>query len=95
MISYRQISHDTVEMHRLAVDPTKRGFGIGKKLIAKLEEKAVQKDFTCMYLETGPLGPWKMYEKCGYQFLRFKNFDVPLLQMMTGSKALSFTKKLK
>ena len=24
MISYRQISHDTVEMHRLAVDSTKR-----------------------------------------------------------------------
>ena len=98
MISYRQISHDTVEMHRLAVDSTKRGFGIGKKLIMKLEGKAVEEDFTYMYLETTNVekGPWKMYEKYGYQFLRFKNFDAsPLLQMITGSNVLSYIKKLK
>ena len=97
MISYRQISHDTVEMHRLAVDSTKREFGIGKKLIMKLEEKAVEENFTYMYLETTNVekGPWKMYEKYGYQFLRFKNFNVPFLQTMTGSNVLSYIKKLK
>ena len=97
MISYRQISHDTVEMHRLAVDLTKREFGIGKKLIMKLEEKAVEENFTYMYLETTNVekGPWKMYEKYGYQFLRFKNFNVPFLQTMTGSNVLSYIKKLK
>ena len=61
-------------MHRCSVDSNCRGLGIGKKLVEALEKKAKENGYEHMYLETSTpqVGAWKMYEKCGFQFLRYK-----------------------
>ena len=95
-ISYRKIASDTVEMHRTAVDMNSQGLGIGKKLVQALEERAKSEGFLHMYLETSTpqVAAWKMYEKCGFQFLRYKPTPMPLFDHFTGRRAKAYTKQL-
>ena len=41
-ISYRIITPDTAEMHRLTVDSKSRGLGIGRKLVQELLDNVVK-----------------------------------------------------
>ena len=83
---------------RLTVHSDYRGFGIGKKLVKKLEEKAVNSGFVHMYLETANVDPTpsRMYEKLGYKFFSFKNFEcpIPFFREITQYHVKSFTKRL-
>ena len=74
-ISYRKIAEDTVEMHRLSVDPNCRGLGLGQKLVQELLRTAKQNGFTSMYLETSfaQKSAIKLYERMGFQFVRVCN----------------------
>ena len=95
-ISYRKIASDTVEMHRTAVDMNSQGLGIGKKLVHALEERAKSEGFLHMYLETSTpqVAAWKMYEKCGFQFLRYLPMDVPIIDQISGVSVVGYVKKL-
>ena len=95
-ISYREISPNTVEMHRCSVDSNCRGLGIGKKLVQALEKKAIENGYEHMYLETSTpqVGAWKMYEKCGFQFLRYMSTEMPLIDHLTGIQVVAYTKQL-
>ena len=74
-ISYRKIAEDTVEMHRLSVDPNCRGLGLGQKLVQELLSTAKQNGFTSMCLETSSSqkSAIKLYERMGFQFVHVCN----------------------
>ena len=92
------LEHCTLCKIRLPVHPNYRRFGIGKKLVKKLEEKAVDSGFAHMYLETANVDPTpsRMYEKLGYQFFSFKDFEcsIPFFREITQYHVKSFTKRL-
>ena len=94
------MGHCTLCKIRLTVHSDYRRFGIGKKLVKKLEEKAVDSGFAQMYLETANVDPTpsRMYEKLGYQFFSFKNFEcstsIPFFREITQFHVKSFTKRL-
>lgn len=56
------------EVKRMFVDADARGKGLGKMLLEKLEEKAVEFNLHYIRLETGPLQPEaiNLYKKFGY-----------------------------
>ena len=53
-IAYRQITPNTVEMHRLSVNSNYRKLGIGRKLLETLINTAKENGYDTMYLETWP-----------------------------------------
>ena len=83
-------------MHRCSVDSNCRGLGIGKKLVEALEKKAKENGYEHMYLETSTpqVGAWKMYEKCGFQLLRYKPTPRPLFDHFTGIRVVTYKKQL-
>ena len=93
-IAYQRKSPDTVEMNRCSVDSKSRGLGIGKKLVNALELHAKQQGFEYMYLETSipQVDAMKMYEKLGFQFLRY--LEQPVLDLVFGKSAKIYEKKL-
>lgn len=65
----RRIDDTTAELKRMYVDPSVRGRGIGRELVAGLENEARRLGVTRVVLETGTrltraIG---MYEACGYE----------------------------
>ena len=57
------------ELKRMYVCPQSRGLGIGRRLIAFLESRAIESGCTVIKLETGPLQPEALglYALCGYE----------------------------
>jgi len=57
------------ELKRMIVDPAARGRGIGRGLMAAIEEVAITEGIRLIQLETGPAnGPaLALYRTCGYQ----------------------------
>jgi putative acetyltransferase len=57
------------ELKRMIVDPAARGRGIGRGLMAAIEEVAMTEGIRLIQLETGPAnGPaLALYRACGYQ----------------------------
>jgi GNAT superfamily N-acetyltransferase len=64
----RRLDQATAELKRMYVDPSVRGRGIGRALVAALESEARQLGITRVVLETGTrLAPAiKLYEAMGY-----------------------------
>ena len=96
-ICYEQISADTVEMHRLAVDGKFRGLKIGRKLVQALNDTAKENGYNNMYLETSnaQINANKLYQKMEFKFLHFKSLDYPIMDYLSGLKVVSYTMKLK
>ena len=94
----RKMSISTIELHRLAVDSKSRGLGIGQKLIQELEKIAILEKYSHIYLETtnADTRPHKLYEKLGFQFLKFRHFweKLPILDNVSGTKIMAFIKKI-
>ena len=92
------MSNSTIELHRLAVDSKSRGLGIGQKLIQELEKIAILEKYSHIYLETtnADTKPHKLYEKLGFQFLKFRHFweKLPMLDNVSGTKIMAFIKKI-
>jgi putative acetyltransferase len=67
--AFRSMTDDKAEIKRMYVDPGYRGLGIGRRLLAALEEGARQAGFAKIWLETGTRQPEAMglYESAGYQ----------------------------
>jgi putative acetyltransferase len=65
----RIVEAGTVEVKRMYVDPEARGGGVGRRVLAALEERAQRLGATRALLETGVRQPeaLALYERCGYR----------------------------
>jgi putative acetyltransferase len=77
---------DALYVRGMAVDPAARGSGIGRELMERIEEYALELRFKRLYLSTTPflIGAIRLYEKCG--FVRSEDgpedlFGTPLFTM--------------
>ena len=94
-ISYKQISPNTVEMHRLSVDFLFRKLGIGRILVKTLLNTAKANGYDTVYLETWPRPAQKLYEKMKFQFLHGKTNISPVVDFFTGMKLLCYIYRIK
>ena len=94
-ISYKQISPNTVEMHRLSVDFLFRKQGIGQILLEKLINTAKENGYDTVYLETWPRPAQNLYEKMKFQFLHGKTNISPVADFFTGMKLLCYIYRIK
>jgi GNAT superfamily N-acetyltransferase len=64
----RRLDETTAEIKRMYVDPSVRGRGIGRAIVAALEREARLVDLTTIVLETGTrlASAIKLYEAMGY-----------------------------
>ena len=92
-ISYKQLSSDTAEMHRLKVDSEFRRQKIGQKLVQALLNTAWSNGFYLMYLETSnaQIEALNLYEKLNFKFLHY----VPSARGSIPRKILGFLSGLK
>ena len=91
-------------MHRTTVDSSCRGLGIGKKLVKGLEDTARQNGYKHLYLETATpqIVAIKMYQMCGYKFVRSMNLQPEstainlggFFEMISGIKVVAYSKSL-
>jgi putative acetyltransferase len=58
----------SAELKRLFVSDSARGHGVGRALMARLEQEAKARSITLLLLETGPLNleALKLYTACGF-----------------------------
>ena len=89
-ISYRQITPNTVEMHRLSVHSNYRKLGIGRKLLETLINTAKENGYDTMYLETWPRPAEILYEKMEFKFFREKTYLSSVIDYLTGMKLLCY-----
>ena len=63
---------DTCELVKMYLSPAARGLGLGRMMISKCMELAVEKGFVNMYLETMPelRKAVSVYEKFGFEYLK-------------------------
>jgi putative acetyltransferase len=69
--AYRPLEDDIAEIKRMYVEPAFRGRGIGRRLLAALEECARQAGYARVWLETGTAQPeaLRLYEASGYRVI--------------------------
>ncbi len=67
-VSFREISHNTIELHRLSVTENGRGRGLGRRLIEAVIEAGRRKGYENLYLETSDpqAGPIRLYERMNF-----------------------------
>jgi putative acetyltransferase len=67
--AFRPMTDDKAEIKRMYVDPAYRGRGIGRRLLAALEEGIRQAGYARIWLETGTSQPEAvgLYEAAGYK----------------------------
>ena len=99
-ICYEQISADTVEMHRLAVDGEFRGLKIGRKLVQALIDTAKENGYDNLYLETSnaQINANQLYQKMNFEFLRFMGLGPGpewYFTYLSGIKVVCYTMQLK
>ncbi|GGM16323.1 MULTISPECIES: GNAT family N-acetyltransferase [Micromonospora] len=65
----QELDRATGELKRMYVRPAHRGRGIGRQLLAALEELAFQRGYETLCLETGTYLPAAitLYTSCGYE----------------------------
>jgi ribosomal protein S18 acetylase RimI-like enzyme len=82
---------DALYIRSMAVDPAARGSGIGRELMKRVEECAVEQGFNRMYLSTTPFlsGAIRLYERCGF----VRNDDGP--DNLFGTPLFTMEKKLR
>ena len=100
-ISYKQLSSDTAEMHRLKVDSEFRRQKIGQKLVQALLNTAWSKGFYVMYLETSNanIEAINLYEKLNFKFLHYvtsaRGSSIPrnILYFLSGLKRKAYLRQ--
>jgi GNAT superfamily N-acetyltransferase len=78
------------EMKRMYVDPLSRGRGIGRRMLAFLEERARSASYTDMWLETGSAQPEAiaLYRSAGYEPM------VPYGEFKRDERSRCFSRRL-
>ncbi|WP_342320727.1 GNAT family N-acetyltransferase [Kosakonia sp. BYX6] len=82
----------SAEMKRVFIDPAHRGQQLGEKLIAALEQAAIDKGCHTLRLETGieQHAAVKLYQCCGYQVREaFAPYSADPLSIFMEKKLLS------
>lgn len=81
---------DTAHLSQFAVEPTSQQQGIGTLLIKNTESMASQKGALFMVLDTAePAGHLiKWYNRLGYEFVEYANWDITNYRSVILSKAL-------
>ncbi|MFI5889321.1 GNAT family N-acetyltransferase [Actinoplanes sp. NPDC051513] len=76
----RRLDEASAEVKRMYVEPASRGSGVAAALLRALEEKARDRGWTTLRLETGPAQPdaIRFYEREGYR-------PIPLYGVYVGS----------
>ena len=76
----RRLDEASAEVKRMYVEPESRGSGVATALLRTLEEKARDRGWTTLRLETGPAQPdaIRFYEREGYR-------PIPLYGAYAGS----------
>ena len=76
----RRLDEASAEVKRMYVEPASRGSGVAAALLRTLEEKARDRGWTTLRLETGPAQPdaIRFYEREGYR-------PIPLYGVYVGS----------
>ena len=95
-ISYKQMTFDTVQMHRLRVDEKYRGQRIGRKLIQASLDTAKENGYNLMYLETGnpQFDAIRLYGKMNFEYLHDVPFPVewPFLEFLSGLELRTYVR---
>ena len=96
-VSYKQITPNTVEMHRLSVDSEFRRAGIGQKLVKALIQTATNNGYEMLYLETtvAQVACRQLYPKMGFEQLHSMKLDHFLFDLFTGLHVDSYYYSLK
>ena len=71
-IAYRELTTDTIEMHRVSVDVKFRRLGIGRKMVQVLLDMAKQNGYDTVYLDTptSEIAARTLYERMNFTFLK-------------------------
>ena len=93
-ISYRQITSNTVQMHRLSVQSNYRKLGIGRKLLETLINTAKENGYDTMYLETWSRPAEILYKKMEFKFFCEKTYLSSAIDFLTGMKLLCYTLRI-
>jgi putative acetyltransferase len=74
--AFRPLDDSAVEVKRMFVEPDCRGRGIGRRLLAELEDRARRAGYSLARLETGVRQPEAigLYESAGYR--RIPNYGI-------------------
>jgi ribosomal protein S18 acetylase RimI-like enzyme len=74
--AYRPLDEHIAEIKRMYVEPTYRGRGLGRRVLADLEARARRDGYAVVRLETGSAQPEAihLYESVGYR--RIENYGV-------------------
>jgi GNAT superfamily N-acetyltransferase len=85
----KRLSDDACEIKRMYVVPQARGRGVGRQLLAALENAAVELDYGVIRLDTGPRQPdaERMYRRAGYRPI--DNFNANPIASFFGEKLLA------
>jgi GNAT superfamily N-acetyltransferase len=77
-----------VEIKRMYVDPSARGQGVGRAMLARLEDEARERAYTVARLDTGARQPHaqRMYRHAGY--VEIDNFNANPIATFFGEKLL-------
>ena len=76
----KEVQNETVEIKRMYVDPTNRGKGVARQILAELENWAGELGYKKCVLETGKrqVEAVALYQNCGYQSI--PNYE-PYIEM--------------
>nr|WP_205706812.1 GNAT family N-acetyltransferase [Kineococcus vitellinus] len=67
--AFRRFDERTAELKRIWTHPGHRRRGLGRRVLAELEERAAQEGYGRIHLTTGPRQPEarELYLRCGYR----------------------------
>jgi len=77
MGAFRRVAPDVAEVKRMRTEPALQGRGLGKLVLRRLEERAVEMGYARMILETGrvQVAARALYEGAGFVFVRDEVID--------------------
>ena len=91
-IAYRQLTTDTIEMHRVYVDLKYRRLGIGRKMVQVLLDMAKQNGYDTVYLDTptSEIAARTLYERMNFTFLKFDVHRSYFIDFFTGLESICY-----
>lgn len=91
-VSYKEITKDTAQIHRLTVDYNFRGYRIGPCLMDDLKMAIKNSGYKAMYLEVcnANFGAVKLFEKMNFHKIQDKNYIGSFLDLVTGLKKFTY-----
>ena len=95
-IAYRQLTTDTIEMHRVYVDLKYRRLGIGRKMVQVLLNMAKQNGYDTVYLDTptSEMAARTLYERMNFTFLKYDVHRSNFIDFFTGLENICYIHRI-